>query len=329
LALVSFQSTDPVPVAELGDSDSLQVGDWVLAVGTPLGFHSTVTEGIVSALGRESLPGSGVASFTDYIQTDAAINQGNSGGALVNIDGQVVGISTWIASPSGGSVGLGFAIPINNARKAIEEFITKGKVSYGWLGVSIGTLPEEYAADLYGALVHGAFVQGVYRGSPAARAGIQTGDTIVSVNGVAITDATDLVLVVGKLSPGASATFDVRRGSQKLELTAAIDERSDDKSLAAQAGRLWPGLSIVLITPEIRSQLGLPRNTGNLIVSSVAEGSPAQAAGFKVGDIVHKVGGHPVGSLADFYRAVNEPDTNELMLTVTRRGQEYRVGLVR
>jgi serine protease Do len=329
LALVSFRSPEPVPVADLGDSDTLQVGDWVLAVGTPLGFHSTVTEGIVSALGRESLPGSGVASFTDYIQTDAAINQGNSGGALVNIDGQVVGISTWIASPSGGNVGLGFAIPINNARKAIDEFISKGKVSYGWLGVSMGSLPEGDASSLYGEAVQGAFVQGVYRGSPASRAGIQPGDTIVSLNGQKVADPTDLLLAVGNLSPGAQAKFDVRRGPQTLGLTATIDERSDDQSLAAQAGQLWPGLSVVLITSEIRAQLGLPRSTGSLIVSSVSQGSPADVAGFKVGDIVRSIDGRPVGSILEFYRAVNKTNPNELMLTVSRQGQDFRVGLVR
>ncbi len=138
LALVSFTSKDTLPVADLGDSGQLEVGDLVLAVGNPFGFENTVTMGIVSALGRSGPSRSDVATNTDYIQTDAAINQGNSGGALVNIRGEVIGINTWIAAPTGGSIGLGFAIPINNAKKAIDDFITKGKVEYGFLGVIRG-----------------------------------------------------------------------------------------------------------------------------------------------------------------------------------------------
>ena len=141
IALVTFTTKENVAVAELGDSNALQVGDLVLAVGNPLGFESTVTMGMVSALGRRGPQGE-TSSYTDYIQTDASINQGNSGGALVNIDGQVIGINTWIAAPSGGSVGLGFAIPINNAKSAIDQFIAKGRVQYGWLGALIGDIQD-------------------------------------------------------------------------------------------------------------------------------------------------------------------------------------------
>src|SRR4030042_1727897 len=146
LALVMFETRENIPVAEIGDSGSLMVGDWVLAVGSPLGFESTVTAGIVSAIGRRSVQGA--AGFTDYIQTDAAINQGNSGGALVNIYGQVVGINSWIASTSGGNIGLGFAIPINNAKRAIDDFITKGRSEYGWIGINIGGLQPQAAEGL-------------------------------------------------------------------------------------------------------------------------------------------------------------------------------------
>ena len=148
LALIKFESSENIPVADLGNSEHLEVGDIVLAVGNPFGFESTVTMGIVSALGRETLSGSSIAGFTDYIQTDASINPGNSGGALVNLKGEIVGINTWIASQSGGSVGVGFAIPINNAKKAIEDFISTGKVVYGWLGVSIGDADEKMFPDI-------------------------------------------------------------------------------------------------------------------------------------------------------------------------------------
>jgi len=175
--VVSFDSREPIPLADLGDSNELQVGDIVLAVGNPLGFENTLTMGIVSALGRRG-PSGQVAPNTDYIQTDAAINQGNSGGALVNVKGEVVGINTWIAAPTGGNVGLGFAIPVNNAKKAIEDFIAKGKVEYGWLGV----MPDDILAsdpstdsypgvarDLGVSGIKGALVINVYRNSPAER----------------------------------------------------------------------------------------------------------------------------------------------------------------
>lgn len=329
LALVVFKTDAKIPMAELGDSDVLQVGDWVLAVGSPLGFHSTVTEGIVSAIGRESLPGSEIASFTDYIQTDAAINQGNSGGALVDIHGRVVGINSWIASTSGGNVGLGFAIPINNAKSAIEDFITKGKVSYGWLGINIGTLSRQEAESMYGDDVKGAFVYGVYHGSPAEQAGILPGDTIVAVNSERIDDSTHLLLIVGNLTPGTTADFSILRDKQHLSRKVRISERKNEQALADQASSLWPGMSVVQITPELRSRLDLPRNTGSVIVGAVVKGSPANVAGLQAGDIVRRVNDHRIASVADFYNAVNEPDCSELMFRVTRQGSEFRVGLVR
>jgi Do/DeqQ family serine protease len=329
LALVKFTTEESVPLAELGDSDTLQVGDWVLAVGSPLGFHSTVTEGIVSALGRESLPGSSIASFTDYIQTDAAINQGNSGGALVDIQGQVVGINSWIASPSGGNVGLGFAIPINNAKSTIQDLITTGKTSYGWLGITMGSLSPTEAGKLYGDAVQGAFVSSVYEGSPAQKAGILPGDLITTVNRENITDPTQLLLVVGNLKPGTTANFTILRAHEQLVLKVNIAERQDEQALAKQANQLWPGLSVVQITPELRTRLDLPRNIGNVIVGAVDKGSSAAAAGLRVGDIVRNVNGQKVVSLADFYHAVNQPDTRELLLEITREGQEYQIDLVK
>jgi Do/DeqQ family serine protease len=329
LALVAFTTEESVPLAVLGDSDALQVGDWVLAVGSPLGFHSSVTEGIVSAIGRESLPGSSIASFTDYIQTDAAINQGNSGGALVDIQGRVVGINSWIASPSGGNVGLGFAIPINNAKSTIQDLITKGRASYGWLGINMGTLSPQEAESLYGEEIQGAFVSGVYEGSPAEKDGILPGDTITAVNGEKIGDPTQLLLVVGNFKPGSEADFAILRDHQQLIRKVTVAERQDEQALADQANRLWPGLSVVQITPQLRSRLDLPRTAGSVIIGAVVKGSPAGAAGLQVGDILRKVNDRKVASLADFYHAVNEPDSSELMLEVTRKDSEYRIGLVR
>ncbi|MBN2351068.1 MAG: Do family serine endopeptidase [Spirochaetales bacterium] len=327
LALVSFTASGTFPVAALGDSDTVQVGDWVMAVGNPLGFSSTVTEGIISAVGRHSLPGSGVSSLNDYFQTDAAINQGNSGGALVNIEGRVVGINTWIASTSGGSVGLGFAIPINNAKKAIEDFITKGKVSYGWLGISGTDLNDAAKADLGAANRGGAFVSDVYRNSPAAAAGVLPGDFIVKVDGRDLSDMTQLTLTVGNLPAGARATFSVVRQGVERTLSVAITERPADNDLGSS--ELWPGLGLVKITNDIRARLGLAPSAGGLVVSRVDRGSPAAAAGFLAGDIVKTMNGRTAATLREFYAALNDRSHNPVRVGIIRSGADLTIDLGR
>ena len=247
----------------------------------------------------------------------------------MDIQGRVVGINSWIASPSGGSVGLGFAIPINNAKSAIEDLITKGRASYGWLGINMGTLSQREAGSLYGDDIRGAFVYGLYEGSPADRSGILPGDMITAVDGEKISDSTQLLLVVGNLKPGVTAEFTIRRDQQQLVRKVNIAEREEEQALADQANRVWPGLSVVQITPELRSKLDLPRNAGNLVIGAVVKGSPAAAAGFRVGDILRKVNEHKLSSMADFYHAMNDQDTREFMLEVTRQSSDYRIGLVR
>jgi Do/DeqQ family serine protease len=238
LALVMFETRENIPVAEIGDSGSLMVGDWVLAVGSPLGFESTVTAGIVSAIGRRSVRGA--AGFTDYIQTDAAINQGNSGGALVNIYGQVVGINSWIASTSGGNIGLGFAIPINNAKRSIDDFITKGRSEYGWIGINMGGLQPQAAEDLRLGEARGAFVYGVFKGSPAEKAGLQPGDLITRVDGVALKDSSDLLLTIGNLTPGRRGGAGAGAHQVHPAPLPAGSRPRRQKQLAAQSSRSGP-----------------------------------------------------------------------------------------
>ena len=329
LALVVFETEESVPVAEFGDSDTVQVGDIVFAVGNPMGFSSTVTSGIVSAVGRKPLPGSGVAIFTDYIQTDTAINQGNSGGPLADIYGRVIGINTWISSPSGGSVGLGFTIPINNAKQAIEDFITKGKVEYGWLGVNIIDLTEEVKNDLGIGDTKGSFVHNVYKGSPADRAGIQPGDYIIAVNGNRIEDTNDFLFVVADLKPGDRYDFELIRNGGKQKLFVRIAERGEEQDLAQQAKRLWPGMFVLRITEDIEKQLDLPKKKGELVVARVDKDTPAAVAGIRPGDIIIKVNGEEVENLRGFYSALNASSGRTVLFRIYRQGQELTVGIDR
>ena len=328
LALVVFETRDQVPIAALGNSNNLQVGDWVLAIGNPLGFSSTITSGIVSAMARHSLPGSDNAGFTDYIQTDAAINQGNSGGALVNIKGEVVGINTWIASPSGGNVGLGFAIPINDAKKDIEDLLSKGKIEYGWLGAYIGNLPKTPALEMKVDGVNGAFVSNVFKGSPADRAGIQPGDYVTALNGTPIKDANQLLHMVGNLSPGERARFELIRAGSPLTLTAGIAVRGQKNEIEKNANRVWPGLYVTDVNDDIRKSLDLPASNDGVVVAAVEQGSASAVAGLRQGDVIEKINGQAVRNVAGFYSLLNTNKGSELMFRIYRQGVELVIGMV-
>ena len=331
LALVSFESQEEVPLADLGDSSDLEVGDWVLAVGNPYGFEATVTAGIVSALGRRAQGAAPVARFTDYIQTDAAINPGNSGGALLNIDGEVVGINTWIASQSGGSVGLGFAVPVSIARRAVNDFIEKGRVVYGWLGVIVGTPdPDTYPelrSDMRLGERTGAFVLNVVQDSPAVQAGLLPGDLITRMDGEDLADQNELTTMIGNLEPGTGVRFQVVRYGREREMSVTLKERGAEEIVQNNAN-LWPGMVVAGLTDQIRSRLRIPPRVEGAVVYNVVEGSPAGKAGLRQGDVVQKVADRGVGSLMDFYRALNEA-SGQIRLNLYRQGSEVVIGLRR
>lgn len=324
LALVSFTTEAEVPIARLGDSDSLRVGDWSIAIGNPYGFESTVTAGIISGLGREADIGGQIADFTDYIQTDASINPGNSGGALVNIRGEIIGINTWIASQTGGSIGLGFAIPANIAKKAINDFITKGKVTYGWLGVSIlDPDPEQFPGLAKGLKIEpskGALVVNLFKQSPAYKSGILPGDYITRVNGNNIESAGDLTKIVGRIAPGIKTEFTLIRYGKKQSIDVTLDERASEKEIAEW--KLYPGLTITGLVDKFKKQLQADEG---VVVLFVAEQSPAAAAGFKSGDVVTKINDTSVNSPIDFYRALNS-DEDETYFRVNRDGSVILLG---
>jgi Do/DeqQ family serine protease len=317
LALVKFDTdARDIVVASLGDSSQLQVGDWAIAVGNPFGLVSSVTIGTVSALGRNGGPDDNIS---DFIQTDAAINKGNSGGALVNIRGEVVGINTWIASPSGGSIGLGFAIPINNAKKAISDFIDKGKVEYGWLGVSLLDIDKAMAADLGVDAKKGAFVAHVFKGGPADKAGFLPGDFIAEVNGADMKSRDDLVRTVGDIPAGQRARFEVIRDGKTIQLQGLIEARKD--SVASDDGSLYPGLDVISLKSEGIDQSKLPKGAKGAAVLNVYAKSPAAVMGVKPGDIITEVNDKPIDSVRGFYRLINDAQAKKLSFTVLRDGQ--------
>jgi Do/DeqQ family serine protease len=316
LAVVSIKTGDNLPLATLGDSDSVQVGDWAVAVGNPLGFMSSVTMGIVSAVGRTGGP---AGNINDFIQTDSSINQGNSGGALVNIRGEVIGINTWIASnSSGGSVGLGFAIPINNAKRVIDDLITSGSTNYGWLGVSLSDPDREILSALSAEGKRGALASQVFIDSPADKGGIKPGDFITHVDGREARDSTTLSRMVGDLQAGDRAVFTVIRDGAVQEVQVRIERRTDE--MAANNKKLWPGVLAVPITDEVRSAFNLERNVQGLLAAQVLADSPADVIGLKRGDVITGINGETIRDLRTFYRLLRDNTARELWFNLNRGG---------
>ncbi|MCE1195135.1 Do family serine endopeptidase [bacterium] len=320
IALVKFETSDKdIVIARLGDSTKVQVGDWAIALGSPLGLVSSVTTGIVSALGRDGGPDDNI---NDFIQTDAAINQGNSGGALVNIRGEVVGINTWIATQTGGSVGLGFAIPINNVKGAIDDFINHKEIRYGWLGVSLLNLGADTATakELGIDGRKGAFVANVYKNGPAYKGGILPGDYIVAVGGADVKSQDELVRRVGDIPAGTTTTIDVMREGKRVSLKVKIDLR--DKNVASSNKDQYPGLSVISLESDSVDQAQLPGGSkGGVLVTDVVAKSPASVMGVKMGDIIVKVNDKKIQGVGEFYRAVNSDADKKMIFTVIRDEQ--------
>jgi serine protease DegQ len=286
---------DRLRAVPLGNSDALEVGDFVVAIGNPFGLGQTVTSGIVSALGRRGL---GIESYEDFIQTDASINPGNSGGALVNLKGELIGINTAILGPSGGNIGIGFAIPINMARAVMQQIVEFGEVRRGQLGVSIQNLTPELSEALNTRTLSGAVVSRVQPGSAAEDAGLEQGDVIVGLNGAPIQDSADLRNRVGLLPPGSKAELKVIRKGREMTINATIGKPQD----SAQAGGVKDVPQLAGVQLEVQpARRG--ENGGRVIVTRVDPDTKAYEAGLRPGDVILSVNQQRVSTLEDVSRA--------------------------
>jgi serine protease Do len=318
LAVLKIEPKGELSVAQLGDSDKLQVGDWVMAIGNPFGLSNTVTAGIVSAKGRVI----GAGPYDDFIQTDASINPGNSGGPLFNEQGEVVGINSAIFSQGGGNVGIGFAIPVNLAKQLLPELETTGNVTRGWLGVSIQKMTPELAKSLGLEGANGALVADVTNESPAAKGGVERGDVIVRYNGKEVENSTSLPSLVAATPVGKTVPVEVVRNGKAKTLDVTIAKLTEDEVAnvdeegAPQKGK-W-GLALRELRPEEREQMGLRAGEG-VMVGGVQPDSPATEAGVQVGDVILQVNKTSVATVAEVKKEIGKAATDAPLLLLLRR----------
>jgi serine protease Do len=318
LALLKIEAHN-LPALRLGNSDAVRVGDVVLAVGNPMGLGQTVTMGIISAKGRAT--GLGDGSFEDFLQTDAPINQGNSGGALVNTRGELVGINSQILSPSGGNIGIGFAIPANMAQSVMHSLITDGRVHRGMLGVTVQSINDDLARSLKLETVRGALVSGVEPNGPAAKVGVQRGDVITAINGTPVTNSNGLRNTVAGLKPGSAVKLTVVRGGREETMSATLDELPSKRGERADADdsstKEGVGLSVQPVTPDLARRLGLD-NAQGLVVTDVDPAGPAAEAGFQPGDVIQEVNGKAVQSAPELRSALAHAQDRPALVLVQR-----------
>ena len=331
VGVVRLDVSEPLPFMALGDSDDMQVGDWVLALGNPFNVGTTVTAGIISATGR----GPGINEREEYLQTDAAINPGNSGGPLVNLHGDVVGINTAISTRSGGYDGIGFAIPAKMVRWVADQLIANGKVERSYLGVALQLISNDIREQLGLDRGEGALVSEVMPDTPAEKAGFEPLDVVLEFDGKRIADRDELIDAVERSAPNQSYDVVVLRDGKRKTLSVRLEPMPQDYTPAMR--RVRPrdseseapeeemevaklGIEIMEITSEVASQLGLDDGTKGLVVRSVKSGSPAQRAGLRSGDVIQRVGSKPVNKLSEFRDEIQKANLERGILLHVKRG---------
>lgn len=331
IAVVKILS-DNLPTATWGDSDKLQVGEFVLAIGNPFGLSHTVTMGIISAVGRANV---GIADYEDFIQTDAAINPGNSGGPLVNVRGELVGINTAIFSRTGGYQGIGFAVPSNMARLVMDQLMKQGKIVRGWIGVSIQDVTPELSQKFGITGSKGALVSDVTKGSPAEKAGIVRGDVIIEFNGKEVTSVGGLRNMVSQSKTGSEVSLKILRGGKKYILNAVTAELPKDAAGTFQESfpedaqtNAFSGVTVKELTREIARQLGTGFEEKGVVIVRIEPGSAADDAGLKKGDVIQEIDRKRITGIEDFRRITAAvPPGETSLLFVNRGGRKFYLTL--
>jgi serine protease Do len=317
-------------VAYIGDSDKLRVGEWVMAVGNPFALTSTVTQGIVSALGRRD--DKNPTQYQNYIQTDAAINPGNSGGALVNLDGELIGINTMIYTTSGGFMGIGMAIPIDMAKRVMEDIIYHGKVTRGWLGVQIQDVNDAMRRALGLGDRKGVLISDVFKNQPADKAGIKRGDVVFSIDGKPVETSNDLKNTVATIEPGKKIPVVIFRGGKEMKVTVVLNERDEGSINKISSGNAKQpegaadtatqlGLGVSNLSDQIRQQYNLDETVTGVVVTDIDQSSQAAGEGVQPGDVVVELNREQIASVNDFVKVAKSIKPDSAVLFLIRRGQ--------
>jgi serine protease Do len=339
LALLKVEAKKPLPYVSFGDSDKMRIGDWVMAVGNPFGLGGTVTAGIISARGRDIHEG----PYDDFLQTDAAINQGNSGGPTFSTDGSVIGINTAIFSPSGGSVGIGFAIPSNLAKPIIAELKAQGHIDRGWLGVSIQELTPDLTQGMGLASDKGALISSVQAGGPAAEAGIQPGDVVLAFGDHVIASPKDLSRVVAETPSGTSLPMKIWRDGSEQTVNVKIAKMKEDNVASTEGSGTEPdaspsasdtvqqlGATLVPVTDETRQKFGLAEDAQGVVIADLEQDSVLADQGVRPGDVIQRVNDRKVANPGDVAKALHEARADKrsvAVMLIEREGTDHFVAV--
>jgi serine protease Do len=330
LAVLKVSPQEPLPAVSFGDSDKMRVGDWVMAIGNPFGLGGSVTLGIVSARNRNINSG----PYDDFLQTDAAINRGNSGGPLFNMDGEVIGINTAIISPSGGSIGIGFSVPSSTALGVIDQLREFGETRRGWLGVKIQTVGEDMVESLGLDRARGALVADVTPTGPAQRAGIKAGDVIIEFDGQQVEEMRDLPRIVAETAVGKQVVVELMRKGKKIEVSVKLGRLEESEKIAAAAeSKAVPGgdakvlgMELSAISDELRSRHSIPDTIEGVVVTAVSPDSPAADKRIQVGDVIAEAGEKKVSSPGDVaaqVKALEEEGRNSILMLVLKASRKF------